>query len=263
MASIRQPAVAGLFYPDDPRALHEVVQAYLASALPAEDVDAPKALIAPHAGYIYSGPVAACAYAPLASARGRVKRVVLLGPAHRHAFRGIAAPSVEFFATPLGSIAVDHAALAALSGMPHVVTLDAAHTGEHSLEVHLPFLQEVLGTFTLVPLVVGNASAEDVAAVLERLWGGPETLIVISTDLSHYRDYAGARAIDRTTCSAIEALRFEELGHESACGRVPLAGLLLQARRLGLRITTLDLRNSGDTAGGRDRVVGYGSWALA
>jgi AmmeMemoRadiSam system protein B len=263
MASIRQPAVAGLFYPDDPRALHEVVQAYLASALPADDPAAPKALIAPHAGYIYSGPVAATAYAALGRARDHIKRVVLLGPAHRHAFRGLAAPSVEYFATPLGTIAIDHAALGTLAGMAQFVTLDAAHAGEHSLEVHLPFLQEVLGTFTLVPLVVGQAGSEEVAAVLEKLWGGPETLIVISTDLSHYRDYAGARSIDRTTCAAIESLRYEEIGHESACGRAPLSGLLLLARRRGMGITTLDLRNSGDTAGGRDRVVGYGSWALA
>jgi AmmeMemoRadiSam system protein B len=263
MASIRQPAVAGLFYPDDPRALREVVQTYLARSLPAEPVTMPKALVAPHAGYIYSGPVAASAYATLAEARGRITRVVLLGPSHRHPFRGLAAPTVEYFATPLGRIAIDHEALGALAGLAQVHRLDAAHSGEHSLEVHLPFLQEVLGEFRLVPLAVGQARADEVAEVLERLWGGPETLVVISTDLSHYHDYASARRLDAATCAAIEALRFEELDHESACGRMPLAGLLLLARRRGLRVHTLDLRNSGDTAGGRDRVVGYGSWALA
>jgi hypothetical protein len=263
VASIRAPAVAGLFYPDDPRALHEVVQGYLARALPPEARQAPKALVAPHAGYVYSGPVAASAYATLAEARGRITRVVLLGPAHRHAFRGLAAPTVEFFATPLGRIPVDQVALAALAGLAQFHRLDAAHAGEHSLEVHLPFLQEVLGAFRLVPLVVGQARPGEVAAVLERLWGGPETLVVISTDLSHYHDYAGAKRLDTATCAAIEGLRFEDLDHESACGRTPLAGLLLLARRRGLSVSTLDLRNSGDTAGGRDRVVGYGSWALA
>ena len=263
MASIRPPAVAGLFYPDDPRALREVVQAYLARVLPPEPGPSPKILVAPHAGYIYSGPVAASAYALLGAMRRQVSRVVLLGPAHHHGFRGLAAPTVEFFATPLGLIPIDHEALAPLWDRPWLQRLDAAHTREHSLEVHLPFLQEALAAFRLVPLVVGQCGAEDVAAALESLWGGPETLIVISTDLSHYHDHATARRLDAATCAAIERLRFEELDHDAACGRTPLAGALLLARRRGLSASTLDLRNSGDTAGGRDRVVGYGSWAIA
>jgi AmmeMemoRadiSam system protein B len=262
VVSIRQPAVAGFFYPDDPRTLREAVRAYLADA-PHAAASAPKALVAPHAGYAYSGAVAASAYATLAQARGRITRVVLLGPAHRRAFHGLAAPTVDIFATPLGQIEIDRAALGLLAGLAQVHRLDAAHAGEHSLEVQLPFLQEVLGEFKLVPLAVGHARADEVAEVLERLWGGPETLVVISTDLSHFHDYDTARRIDGQTCAAIEALDYKALDHDSACGAVPLSGLLLLARRHALNISRLDLRNSGDTTGGRERVVGYGSWALA
>jgi len=260
MASIRQPAVAGTFYPAEPSALRALVTDYLAAA--STEGVAPKALIAPHAGYIYSGPVAASAYALLKPARGTIKRVILLGPAHRVAFQGLALPSNDFFATPLGDIAIDKQAIAALKDLPQVRVLDAAHVTEHSLEVHLPFLQEVLGDFQLVPIVVGDASAAEVGEVLERLWGGPETLIVISSDLSHYHGYQTAREMDAATSRAIETLRFEDLGFEDACGRLPVSGLLYVARRRGLSVRTLDLRNSGDTAGPRDQVVGYGAYAV-
>jgi AmmeMemoRadiSam system protein B len=253
--------VAGLFYPDDPKLLHRELQRFLHEAPGGGEL--PKAIIVPHAGYVYSGPVAASAYARLTPARGRIERVVLLGPSHRVAFRGLSVPSCESYETPFGRIALDREAIAELSAMPQVVCLDAAHAHEHSLEVHLPFLQEVLGEFSLVPLVVGEASAEDVAAVLECVWEDAATLVVVSTDLSHYLDYDTARRVDRATCTAIERLRFEDIGRDTACGRVPLAGLLCLARRRGLRVTTLDLRNSGDTAGDRDRVVGYGAWLLA
>jgi hypothetical protein len=258
MGSVRHPAVAGMFYPDDRQELHSAVVGYLRAAQAVQPV--PKALIAPHAGYIYSGPVAASAYACLKPARGTIRRVVLLGPSHRVPVSGLAVPSATAFATPLGDIPIDQAAVAEIQSLPQVKVLDRAHAQEHSLEVHLPFLQEVLGEFSLVPLVVGEASPEEVGEVLERLWGGPETLIVVSSDLSHYHDYATARRMDAATSKAIEALRYEDLGYDDACGRIPVSGLLHVARRRGLHARTVDLRNSGDTAGPRDQVVGYGAY---
>lgn len=260
MTKTRHPAVAGMFYPDDPAELRKVIGRFLAAVNSTGPV--PKALIAPHAGYIYSGPVAASVYARLAPLRGTVSRVVLLGPAHRVGFRGLALSGADYFLTPFGQIAVDRTAAQTLGDLPQVRVHDAAHAEEHSLEVHLPFLQELLGDFRLVPIVVGDASPEDVAEVLERLWGGPETLIVVSSDLSHYHDYATAQKLDRATSQAIEGLRYEDIGYEDACGRTPVGGLLCYARRHGLKARTLDLRNSGDTAGPRDRVVGYGAYVL-
>jgi hypothetical protein len=219
-------------------------------------VRAPKLLVVPHAGYVYSGPVAANAYALLAPWRDQITRVVLLGPTHRVAVRGLAAPTVSAFETPLGRVPIDHAALALIADLAQVVASDEAHAQEHSLEVQLPFLQTVLGDFKLVPLAVGRAGAEEVAQVLERLWGGDETLIVISSDLSHYLPYRQAQAADRATVDRI--LRLDPaLDHHQACGATPLAGALLAARAHGLSARLLDLRNSGDTAGDRSRVVGY------
>lgn len=256
---IREPAVAGTFYPADARRLESVVSGLLQQATPAAG-PAPKALVAPHAGYVYSGPVAASAYARLLPVRGVVRRVVLLGPAHRVALRGLAVPAVDALRTPLGDVPVDAEGVARIADLPQVGRSDVAHLGEHSLEVHLPFLQVALGPFSVVPLVVGEATDDEVAEVLERLWGGDETLVVISSDLSHYHDYETARRLDAATCAAIEGLRPEALAWESACGRVPVRGLLRVAQRRGLRARTLDLRNSGDTAGPRDQVVGYGAW---
>lgn len=261
MASIRRPAVAGMFYPADAAVLRSTVTALLAAA--GVHGDPPKALVVPHAGYVYSGPVAASAYACLAPLRGRITRVVLLGPAHRVWFQGLALPSDDAFATPLGVVRVDLAAAASLSDLPQVRVFDAPHADEHGLEVHLPFLQVALDEFAIVPLVVGEAASVDVAEVIDRLWGGPETLVVVSSDLSHYLDYAAARRLDAATTAHVEALRDDALGNDSACGRVPLAGLLRVARRRGLAVTTLDLRNSGDTAGPKDRVVGYGAYAFS
>lgn len=261
--SIRPPAVAGMFYPADRQQLHDDVTDYLAAAAGARaDAPVPKAIIAPHAGYVYSGPVAASAYARLLPARDRIHRVILLGPSHRVPFRGLASSSADAFTTPLGQIRLDRAAIDNLADFPQVQRLDAAHAQEHSLEVQLPFLQEVLDDFQLVPLVVGDASPAEVAAVLERLWGGPETLIVISSDLSHYHDYLTAKRLDRHTSNAIEGLQAEVVHSEDACGCVPVAGLLYLAREHGLRASTIDLRNSGDTAGPRDRVVGYGAYVF-
>ena len=260
MLRSRSPAVAGMFYPDDPGELRHTVRDYLNAA--AVDGPAPKALIAPHAGYIYSGAVAASAYAHLGAVREQIRRVVLLGPAHRIPFRGIALSSTETFETPLGDVAIDQNGIAAIADLPQVQTLDEAHRLEHSLEVQLPFLQEALEDFKLVPLLVGEASPESVAEILERLWGGPETLIVISSDLSHYHDYDTARQRDRTTSTAIETLQESAIGYDDACGRNPINGLLYVAKRCGLRARTVDLRNSGDTAGPRDQVVGYGAYVF-
>lgn len=263
--AIRPPAVAGMFYPGDVASLQNDLATCLAVApAPTLDDDAAgllKAIIVPHAGYIYSGGTAGRAYALLAPLAGRIRRVVLLGPCHRVAVRGLAAPTVKAFATPLGSIPLDRAALDALADLPQVVANDAAHAQEHSLEVQLPFLQTVLGEFELVPLAVGQTGATEVAQVIARLWGGPETLIVISSDLSHFRGYAEAQKIDHATADHILAL--EQLtSFEQACGALPINGLLAVARQRGLRIERVAQCNSGDTAGDKSRVVGYASFAL-
>jgi AmmeMemoRadiSam system protein B len=259
-SSVRQPAVAGTFYPGSAGELSAEVQRYLGQA-ETEPGPAPKALIAPHAGYVYSGPVAASAYALLRAHREQYSRVVLLGPSHRLPVRNLAVSGADAFSTPLGDVPLDQRAIATLD-MPEVVISEDAHRFEHSLEVHLPFLQCVLGAFKLVPLVVGDATPETVARVLGMLWGGAETLVVASSDLSHYLPYGEARESDRITSEAIERLDGSGIGYEDACGATPVKGLLLEARRRGLRVATLDVRNSGDTAGSRDRVVGYGAWSF-
>ncbi len=257
----RPAAVAGMFYPASASELRRQVGALLADANVERRAPAPKALIAPHAGYVYSGPVAASAYAQLAPIAARLRRVVLLGPAHRVPVRGLALPSVQHFATPLGEIAVDIEATRGLRALPQVVESTPAHAAEHSLEVHLPFLQHLLGEFTLVPLVVGDATSAEVAEVLELLWGDEQTLVVISSDLSHYLPYDTARHTDRATIERVLALQ-PGLHHEQACGATPVNGLLQFAQRRGLRAEILDLRNSGDTAGDRSRVVGYAAVAF-
>ncbi len=260
MSIIREPAVAGHFYPSDRQGLASVVDRFVADA--PHCAIRPKAIIAPHAGYRYSGPVAGCAFAALKSVASRIQRVVLLGPSHQVAFNGLAVSGADAFETPLGVVPLDRAAIQALLEMDQVVELDAAHQMEHSLEVELPFLQECLGAFKLIPLVVGDATYEAVSAVLDTLWGGEETLIVVSSDLSHYLDYRQARELDAATRQAIEALQPEALAPEQACGRLCIGGLLLSARARGMRVATLDMRNSGDTAGPKDQVVGYGAYAV-
>jgi AmmeMemoRadiSam system protein B/AmmeMemoRadiSam system protein A len=260
MSSVRAPAVAGAFYPGAAATLQAQVASLLAAAKPSAQ-RRPKALIAPHAGYIYSGPVAATAYALLSQFRDAYDRVVLLGPAHRAHVRGLALPAVDAFATPLGEITLDREAIAAIRHLPQVCIRDDAHAHEHSLEVHLPFLQQTLAGFTLVPLSVGEASAEQVAEVLGLLWGDARTLIVVSSDLSHYLPYAQARTTDEQTARVVLGMA-AQLNHRQACGATPVNGLLLEARGRGLRPELLDLRNSGDTAGDKDRVVGYASFAF-
>lgn len=258
MSTSRQPAVAGMFYPDDPVELQQQLDDFLSEA--SAEGPAPKAIIVPHAGYIYSGPIAASAYARVAALREKVSRVIILGPAHRVPIYGLATSSADRFSTPLGDIPLDRESISLIEQLPQVSCNDSAHQLEHSLEVQLPFLQQVLDNFTLVPLVVGDASKEEVSEVLEQLWEGPETLIVISSDLSHYHDYETARRMDSATSRAIESLKPADIHYDDACGRNPISGLLVMADKLGLKTETLDLRNSGDTAGPRDSVVGYGAY---
>ncbi|EIC19659.1 AmmeMemoRadiSam system protein B [Thiorhodovibrio frisius] len=266
MTTIRHACVAGTFYPADPAHLRAEIDACFAQRAPA---NAPglageriKALIVPHAGYVYSGPVAASAYASLQPQADEIRRVVLLGPAHRMPFQGLALSAADAWQTPLGSVPVARSACEQLLVFPQVERLDAAFDGEHSLEVQLPFLQRLLGDFELIPLLVGAASAAEVAEVLESLWGGDETLILISSDLSHFLDDTSARALDAQTAAAILRLEPELIGPEQACGRYPMGGLLRIARMRGLKPEQLDLRNSSQTAGSPDRVVGYGAYAF-
>jgi AmmeMemoRadiSam system protein B len=259
---VRAPAVAGSFYPDDPAELRAQVRAFVAAASPST-VAPPKAIIAPHAGTIYSGPVAGSAFAALAPLRGRIERVVVVGPAHWGAFDGLALPEARFFETPLGRVAVDADAARWLSSLPFVIASDDAHAGEHSLEVQLPFVQEVLGDVRIVPIAVGGASDRDTARALQHVWGGAETCVVVSSDLSHYLPYDDAKAIDAATARAIERLAPDDIGEDGACGRIGVRALLRVANARGLRAHTIDLRSSGDTAGPRDRVVGYGAFAFA
>jgi len=260
MTAIREPAVAGLFYPGDRDILAADIDGMMAGQ--AWNGPAPKALIVPHAGYPYSGSTAAAAFASIRDHAHDITRVVLLGPAHRVPFRGIAAPSAEMFATPLGAVALDRGAINRLTELPQVVEMDVAHEGEHGLEVQLPILQRLLGAFELVPLVVGDYEPDQVAEVLRLLWGGAETLVLISSDLSHYLDYDTAVARDQATSAHIERLELESVGFGDACGRNPINGLLAVARERGMRVETLAYCNSGDTAGDKRRVVGYGAYAV-
>jgi AmmeMemoRadiSam system protein B len=261
VTKVRPAAVAGRFYPGDPVTLRTTVDDELARAQPWSG-PIPEALVVPHAGYVYSGPIAASGYATLAAARDTIHRVVLLGPAHYVGLEGIGVSSADAFATPLGDVRVDTDLRARVLALPGVRVHDAAHGPEHSLEVHLPFLQRALADFTVLPLVVGRAPAETVAAVIDAVWSGPGTLVVVSTDLSHYLDHDEAARRDRATAAAVVNGDVDEIAPEDACGAYPLRGLLAAARERDLTVELLDLRNSGDTAGPRDRVVGYAAFAL-
>jgi AmmeMemoRadiSam system protein B len=261
MTSVRKAAVAGLFYPENPAQLRRAIDHLLARQDPTSAGPPPRALIVPHAGYVYSGEVAARAYRLLSAARGRVRRVVVLGPAHRVWVEGMAIPSTGAFATPLGRIALDRAGMARIADLPGVAVTDEAHRFEHSLEVQLPFLQVVLGAFTLVPIAVGDAPPEHVAAVVDVLAEQPDTLFVLSSDLSHFLDYEHAREADSRTRDKILA-HSTSLTRDEACGASVINGFMCSRAAAGLSVELLDLRNSGDSAGDRDRVVGYGSFAL-
>lgn len=261
MEKIRKTAVAGSFYPSEAKELSDLVDSLIYEK-PAEELPPPKAIIAPHAGYIYSGSVAASAYRLWLPLKGEVERVVVLAPAHRVGFAGMALIDADFYETPLGNVEIDKAAYAEIAKLPEVLYLDAAHEEEHSLEVHLPFLLQVLGGFKLVPIVVGDANAEDVSRVLETLWGGEETRIVISSDLSHFHSYSLAQECDEETAKAIMTLNDKAIYEDAACGKRPIGGLLHLARLHGFKVKQLDLRNSGDVTGEKNRVVGYGSWGF-
>jgi MEMO1 family protein len=257
---VRPSAVAGQFYPGDADRLRKQVSDLLA-IMPTKNI--PKALIVPHAGYVYSGATAAAAFATLRNGAQTITRVVLIGPAHYIHVRGIAAPTVDAFETPLGRVPVDTSALNAIAGLPFVIQDDAAHAPEHALEVELPFLQTLLVSFRIVPLLVGDVTPEEIAQVLLQLWDRPGTLIVVSSDLSHYHNYETAQRLDAATAAAIEHGDWASLGPHQACGSRAVAGLLLETGRRGLQARRLALCNSGDTAGSRDRVVGYGAWMFA
>jgi AmmeMemoRadiSam system protein B len=261
---MRPPAVAGSFYPGSPDALAAALrEAFADAVIPTTGSAIPKALIVPHAGYVYSGAIAASAYARILPARSTIRRVVLLGPSHRVYVRGLAVPSVDAFRTPLGIVPIDASGRETALELPGVRVDDRAHALEHSLEVQLPFLQTVLDDFALIPFSVGDATADEVAAVLEACWGGSETLVVISTDLSHYHQYDDATRLDARTAAAIVACRPDAVDDHDACGAHPLRGLLQVVAEYGLSVEQLDLRNSGDTAGDHNRVVGYGAFAVA
>jgi len=257
---IRPAAVAGYFYPANPAELQAMVNSLLEDV--PDPVATPKAIIAPHAGYVYSGPTAARIYASLKQAKDKIHRVVLLGPAHRVYTRGIALSSATHFSTPLGNIAIDTECQQRIAWLDFVHYFDEAHMEEHSLEVHLPFLQATLSDFTLVPLVVGDATPEQVAEVLDLLWGDEQSLIIISSDLSHFHDYDTANKIDSNTCAQIANFNYQAIGSQEACGCMPMRGLLLLARQKNMEIQLIDRCNSGDTAGDRSRVVGYSAFAL-
>lgn len=258
----RKPAVAGQFYPAEPQVLKDLLKELYSSAR-FSSVSQVKAIIVPHAGLIYSGSIAASAYQTLIPQMHKIKRVVLLGPSHRVGFHGLATTSVTHYSMPLGDVPIDKAAIQEIDSLPQVQQLDRAHLHEHSLEVQLPFLQNLLDEFTLVPLVVGECPANQVAEVLEKLWGGEETLIVISSDLSHYNSYEDACEQDQKTSASIVNLQPDQIEFDDACGRVPIKGLLVAADHHGLKPQMVDLRNSGDTAGSRDRVVGYGAYVFS
>ncbi len=257
----REPAVAGAFYPADMDTLKSEVNHLLAETK-TTSATMPKAIIVPHAGYIYSGPVAAPAYHTLIEYKDQIKRVVLLGPSHRVAVNGLALSSATYFATPLGNIPIDQQAVSMLANQRGIEVIEQAHLYEHSLEVHLPFLQTVLGDFQLVPIVVGEAPPELVATVLEELLTDDSTICVTSTDLSHFHDYTTAQKLDTATSKSIVELDYKKIGYEDACGRNPLNGLLYWAKMHHYKVTQLDVRNSGDTSGSKDRVVGYGSYLV-
>lgn len=259
--SSRPAAVAGLFYPADAAVLRDSVDQLLDGAIP-PGAGPPRALVVPHAGYLYSGPTAADAYAQLRPFAQGYQRVVLLGPAHRVFVQGIAVPSVTHFATPLGKVALDRHQLDGLRAFPQVRVSDEAHREEHSLEVQLPFLQRVLGDFELVPLLVGRCPPTALAAVIDALWDGPETLFVLSSDLSHFHDYASAERIDAATCARILA-GATDLRGEEACGAAPLNGFFSSRGGCALTRKLLQRCNSGDTAGDRRRVVGYAAFCLS
>jgi len=260
---IRPAAVAGAFYPGDAESLSQMVAGFVSVDANRTKIPVPKAVIVPHAGYMYSGELAARALSRFTAAKDPITRIVLLGPCHRVPVRGLAAPLADFFSTPLGNVKIDRDAIDAVTSLPFVTVDDKAHAEEHSLEVQLPILQELLTDFMLVPLAVGDATIGQVAQVLETLWKGDETRIVISSDLSHFLTQDQAQHLDEKTALSIERLDWQSIEHEQACGRIPISGLLTIAKQRNLSCERIALLTSADTAGTPDQVVGYGAWAFS
>jgi AmmeMemoRadiSam system protein B len=259
----RSPVFAGMFYSDKPQELAATVKSYVAEAAPPATPGPPKAVVAPHAGYIYSGPIAGTAYASLAGHAGQVERVVLFGPSHRVAFAGVATSGASVFETPLGPVTVDRDAVTSLVHTGLAREFEPAHENEHSLEVHLPFIKQIFPAARVVPLLAGDDDWQAALRIFSALWGGDETVIVVSSDLSHYHDYMTAQKLDTGTAKSLEHLAAGKVDYEQACGATGVNALLALGAEKGLRCTTLDLRNSGDTAGPKDRVVGYGAFAIS
>jgi len=258
----RMPAVAGFFYTDNPGSLATEVDSYLSGCTQTRLERSPRALIVPHAGYLFSGAIAASAYAPLAPWRRQITRVVLLGPAHRVYIQGLALPSVSGFRTPLGEVLLDTGNMRLISEKFGIEINDQAHAAEHSLEVQLPFLQRSLDHFRLVPIVAGDCDPAEIQAIIRHYWGEADTLLIISTDLSHFLSDADAREMDQRTADAVMDLAPEKIGELQACGRIPLKALLAVAREYGAQIRQLAMGNSGDVSGDRHQVVGYGAWVV-
>jgi AmmeMemoRadiSam system protein B len=256
----RSAAVSGLFYPDEPQILRDTIDTLLSQSAIKEQSTQVKAIIAPHAGYQYSGLTAARVYKQLQTLRDRIQRVVLLGPSHRVAFEGMALTEADFFETPLGQIKVNKDDYPQLLAMENMFVFEQAHVAEHCIEVQLPFLQRILNNFTIIPIVVGIADPHSVSNIIESLWGGDETLFVISSDLSHYQSYESAQQTDNETSRAILDLDFNAIQPNNACGCMAVNGLLNFAHRHPLTVKLIDQCNSGDTAGDKDKVVGYGSY---
>jgi AmmeMemoRadiSam system protein B len=256
---IRRPAVSGMFYPNSPDELRNLIREFIAGVKIKID-RSPKALIAPHAGYQYSGPVAASAFASLKAQADSIKNIIIIGPSHRMPFDGIAAPECDGFETPLGVVPVNQSLIQKALRLPCVKASDLAHSDEHCLEVELPFLQEILPQFTIAPFTVGDASDQDVADLLELLWDGDDTRIVVSSDLSHYLNYSSAKQIDEITANSILNLDHESIDYDQACGCIPVRGLIIAAKKHNLKAELIDLRNSGDTSGNKGKVVGYGAF---
>jgi len=262
MVVVRHPAVAGTFYPAAPLVLQTMVKKFLHGATQYANLPLPKAIIAPHAGYIYSGPIAASAYACLQHAKNKVKNVVILAPAHRYPICGLATTTADYYETPLGNVKINSDIVNKLFAFPFISRAEAAYDTEHALEVQLPFLQELLDDFALIPLLVGRATIGQVATILREVWNGNETLIVISSDLSHYHEYEKAQKVDNITAQAILTMNVATLDPEMACGYTAICGLLTVAAEKNGHISLVDLRNSGDTAGDKSQVVGYGAFHL-
>lgn len=260
MTKVRKAAVAGLFYPKKEKELSQMVERFISEAQ-ADDI-IPKALIAPHAGYVYSGPIAGTAYAYLKKTASAYTKAVVIGPAHRLAFSGVAAPSHDYFETPLGRVLIDRETITKLESLGFVQILDAAHAEEHSLEVQIPFLQKTLPEMSLVPLLVGRIESDRLSSLIGLLAEDQTNIIIISSDLSHFEEYSHAQALDQETSRSIESLEDKRISGEAACGVYPIRGLLQYAREAGLRVKTVDLANSGDTAGSKDSVVGYGAYVF-